>query len=658
MVSAVAALVACGEDRIAPGEPEGDADATPADIAAPDTGVEDTGPDAAPDAGPGDAGAPDATPDVTPPDVSGGGIGDPCASEADCASGFCVPGAAGGVCSEGCIDSSACPDGWECLADPAAGGLLCVPRFTWLCRPCGDDADCTGGLANLAGCVDLGDSGRFCGVFCETDAECPKDTTCQDVTLAGGSASRQCMPTSGECSCNALAVEEQATTACSATNAHGTCSGVRSCTAEGLSACDAVSPAAETCNGADDDCDGETDEDAGGGPCVVENESGACVGTESCTDGELACEAATPAPESCNGEDDDCDGETDEGFPGLGQPCDGPDGDECTNGVVACAADGAGVTCGAESPSDLPELCNGLDDDCDGEVDEGFPDVGDPCDGPDADACALGVVACAVDGTGTICGPESIEGLAELCNGLDDDCDGSIDEDFPTLGAACDGPDEDECATGDVVCTADGAGVECGPESPVGGVELCNGKDDDCDGSVDEDFPTLGQACDGPDGDLCHNGVFACAPGGGIQCGSESPADIAELCNGVDDDCDGALDEGFPLLGTACDGPDADECATGTWVCAGGGASVECQGDVAPSDEVCDGGDNDCDGQIDEGCAPTSVMATFGGAGISGTAGDVMLQAGVGVAPGSGEGATGAAFAVQLGVHAASLANP
>ena len=78
--------------------------------------------------------------------------------------------------------------------------------------------------------------------------------------------------------------------------------------------------------------------------------------------------------------------------------------------------------------------------------------------------------------------------------------------------------------------------------------EICNGVDDDCDGQIDESFSNLGQACDGDDADLCANGEISCNPAGdGTICTDESPANIVEVCNGQDDDCDGQIDEGFTV---------------------------------------------------------------------------------------------------------------
>ena len=72
-----------------------------------------------------------------------------------------------------------------------------------------------------------------------------------------------------------------------------------------------------------------------------------------------------------------------------------------------------------------------------------------------------------------------------------------------------------------------------------GATELCNGVDDTCNGEVDETFYQLGQPCDGPDDDLCEQGVYVCSDSGqGVEC-EEPVGPIPELCNGVDDDCNG-----------------------------------------------------------------------------------------------------------------------
>jgi hypothetical protein len=169
------------------------------------------------------------------------------------------------------------------------------------------------------------------------------------------------------------------------------------------------------------------------------------------------------------------------------------------------------------------------------------------------------------------------------------------DSDGDGLGDACDNcPNVHNIAQADA--DMDGIGDECDPQTCVDGQpEECNGLDDDCDERIDEDAAENGTACDsgepghcGPGQNQCVDGALVCFPVG-------VPAD--EVCDGSDNDCDGAIDEDIVLN---------EDCATGLpGICASGRLTclegiVACESTELGDDEVCDGLDNDCDGLIDE----------------------------------------------------------
>src|SRR5262249_20788101 len=137
------------------------------------------------------------------------------------------------------------------------------------------------------------------------------------------------------------------------------------------------------------------------------------------------------------------------------------------------------------------------------------------------------------------------------------------------------------CATvGKLVCSADGTGTVCDAKPGVpGATELCNGLDDNCNGQIDEAFPTLGMDCTVGVGACQRTGKYICAPAQlGVVCDATPGAPGAvEICgNGIDDNCNGAVDEGYEAVGMPCMAGVGACMAFGVFVCGGDGTSIAC----------------------------------------------------------------------------------
>jgi hypothetical protein len=486
-------------------------------------------------------------------------------------------------------------------SDPNGDGIFINGTLT------GSPTRITTGLAFLGGGT-CAHAPTNVGQACDDGSACTSGDACNGSGVCSGTFTGGPDVCDGiDNDCNASTSDGSADAgvgvACDGSDSDLCMEGVTSCVG-GLIVCsDNTDSSLDVCNNLDDDCDTASadgsEDPAIDVPCDGPDSDLCMEGVTVCAGGAIACSDVTVGTlDVCNDLDDDCDAASSDGSEddAVGVVCDGSDSDLCMEGVTSCV--GGAIVC-SDTSGDTLDVCNDLDDDCDPASADGSEDpaIGVPCDGPDSDLCMEGVTVCA---GGAIACSDVTVGTLDVCNDLDDDCDaassdGSEDD---AVGVACDGSDSDLCMEGVTSCV--GGAIVCS-DTTGDALDLCNGLDDDCDpaSSDGSEDPALGVPCDGADSDLCAEGVTVCA-GDAIAC-SDTTGDALDLCNGLDDDCDPASADGSedPALGVACDGADSDLCAEGVTVCAGD--AIACSDTTGDTLDLCNGLDDDCDGSVDEG---------------------------------------------------------
>jgi len=342
-----------------------------------------------------------------------------------------------------------------------------------------------------------------------------------------------------------------------------------------------------------------------------------------CQKGQLIAGPCEPCGEEiCDAIDNDCDGDVDEGL----YPC----SSECGEGEAICV-EGELFLCSAPQPEE--EVCDYADNDCDGDVDEGQRNACDECGDVPAD----------------------------ICNGIDDNCNGVIDED---LIQACETP----CEAGFQNCVG-GQWGPCSAQAPL--EEVCNGFDDDCNELVDdglmcecspEDIGTLFPCMEPPL--VCGSGYKTCEcvnpecsqtamteckaacyyiPQQQGVCDEVLGVVMPESCNNWDDNCNQLIDE--DLVASCYSGPEGTAnvgiCMPGDVVCVSGqwGSYLDqeqqtdfipdlCYGEILPlPEDICNGADDNCDGIIEENMEPTDIVFVIDGSGSMSDSIDAVIGA-------------------------------
>ncbi len=577
--------------------------------------------------------------DVPPLDDGGGepsvsGLGHYCEGHDDCGSDlFCVTGPDGSICSMLCVES--CPSGWSCKGVEGLGAdimFLCVPTGAGSCAPCGQgETACPPPTLCSATNNSKDDKARRCLPQCAgPGARCPADTVCKE---SDDGTAYVCRPDPGTLCC--AAATEGVVEPCRRENTHGRCEGNRRCDGRaGWARCDAPEPEAERCNLFDDDCDGDVDEElpgcaCGDGECKGEAGEDALTCPCDCAAcGDGVCSPCGESPARCGV---DCCRSA-EGTSGCGdgyclgyacnespQTCPEDCGTACGNGTCdrgesswSCLEDckkkvcGNGVCEGSDGgPDACPQDCASFCGDCKCEPERGETGFDCPID---CGYCGDGECSLCrnLNETEESCREDCCRPKTEICNDIDDDCDGETDEDTcddgdPCTRDLCDsetGTCSHEPLTGNdcddgVVCTVGDTCAEgvCEGER----LEGCCASDEEC--PDDEDLCNGIPFCDSTDPKPVN---WRCRPVAGtpVVC---DPSGDTECVRNLCDPADGTCSRRNLPAETACDDQNpcthSDSCGEGLCVgvvlpgCCSRDADCEDDGDVCNGIPRCDQAD-------------------------------------------------------------------
>ena len=488
----------------------------------------------------------DVPPDAEPADAGAkcpSKAGCPCSSVDQCDSNFCIETPKGQQCAATCLEG--CPNAtFKCVTVSSPGGgdevNICVPKYGKVCNPCNANADCQGPGNGDARCVDQGNAGAFCGGGCASNDDCPGDYECKNSKDVAGQTTKQCVvKDGGACTCSDSAMKLQLSTKCYNVAGESKCEGKRTCKLAGsagapegggLTSCVAADPAPEICDGKDNDCDAQTDE-------------ATCDDKNPCTDDVCAgAEGCKPANNTAK-----CDADS--------SVC--TQNDACLNG--ACVA-GKTIECEDKNvcttdscdPKDGCKFTNAEGVTCD--ADDTLCTVSDSCKGGE---CVPGKKkACASD-------DPCVEGKCEIGTGK---CL------YPTkVGQPCN--DGNPCTSGDKCGGPDGNQCLGSGDTPCDDKNACTADSCDATGCVHSAVTTVcddGNAC--TSGDACVNGV--CAGPKTQSCDDVNPC--------TNDGCDPV--KGCSHVGTSgnpCDDGNSctsgDQCKSGQ--CESGPNGCQCNND-------------------------------------------------------------------------------